>query len=55
MENDPHGMIRFQDLVGGRNTKVFKQKQRRKAVQDVVRDTLLFGALGWVLHEFGWF
>jgi hypothetical protein len=55
MENDPHGMIRFRDLTGGKNTKAYKQKRRRKAIQDFVRDAVLFGALGWLLHEFGWF
>ena len=55
MENDPHGLIRFRDLVGSRNTKAFKQKQKRNAVLGVARDTLLFGALGWLLHEYGWF
>ena len=55
MENDPHGLIRFRDLTGGRNTKAYKQKQRRKAALDFVRDLVIFGALGWGLHEYGWF
>jgi hypothetical protein len=53
MENDPHGMIRFSDLVGGKNTKEYKQKQRRAATERIVRDTMIFGVLGWALHAWG--
>lgn len=54
MENDPNGRIRFSDLVGGRNTKAYKQKQQVKMIRDVVRDTVLFGVLAWGLHSLGY-
>lgn len=55
MENDPHGRIRFSDLVGGRNTKAYKRNQRIKVVKDIIRDTVVFGALAWGLHGMGYF
>lgn len=54
MENDPHGQIRFSDLVGGRNTKAYKQDQQKKLVRDILRDTAVFGALAWGLHGLGY-
>eukprot|EP00892_Ulva_mutabilis_P001755 jgi/Ulvmu1/11580/UM079_0023.1 len=54
MENDPNGIIRFSDLVGGRNTKAYKQQQRNKLVRDIVRDTVVFGALAWGIHTMGY-
>lgn len=54
MENDPNGRIRFSDLVGGRNTKAYKQMQRSKFVRDIIRDTIVFGALAWGLHGAGY-
>lgn len=54
MENDPNGRIRFSDLVGGRNTKAYKQKQQMKMIRDVVRDAVVFGALAWGLHGLGY-
>jgi pheromone shutdown protein TraB len=51
MENDPGGHLRFSDLVGGRNTKAFKQRQRKMAVQNLLRDTVIFGALFWAVSQ----
>lgn len=39
--------LRFTDLVGGRNTKAYKEGRNRRLALDVVRDTVLFGALAW--------
>lgn len=53
MENDPHGEIRFSDLVGGRNTKAWKERKRQEVVTNLARDTAVFTGLGWLLHEYG--
>ena len=48
MVEDTGGHLRFADLVGGRNTRAFKDAQRTGAVRDFVRDTVIFSLLFWV-------
>ena len=54
LQNDPHGAIRFSDLVGGRNTKAFKKTERIRVAAQLLRDTALFGLLAWWVSEHGW-
>lgn len=53
MQHDPHGELRFRDLVGGRNTREFKAARRREQALRFVRDTVVFSALAWYVTKWG--
>jgi pheromone shutdown protein TraB len=52
MRNDPHGEVRFSDLVGDRKSRASSVKQQ-ECVLNLVRDTVVFSLLAWWVDAHG--